>query len=128
MRESWKTASCRMIMTLIALAPCVAAAQSNSTFGSNPFEDFAGGGVRGLEQAFQVDLYALGAFDGRRSVDRYERGEAERAQPWKFYGRLGPMHFQNQLDSVSQGFQFSFRRQGPSLTGRAYVGFYRTFD
>jgi hypothetical protein len=38
------------------------------------------------------------------------------------------MHFQNQLNSTSQGFQFSFRRQGPSLTGRTYIGFYRTFD
>jgi hypothetical protein len=38
------------------------------------------------------------------------------------------MYFQNQLEGRASGFQFSFQRQGPSLTGRGYVGIYRTFD
>jgi hypothetical protein len=137
MRKSRETASCGIIMALLALAPRVAAAQSNSAFGSNPFDrydapalvhNFTGGTVRSLEQEFQADLYVLGAFDGRRSVDRYARSEEERAQPWKFYGRLGPMHFLNELAPRSQGFQFSFRRQGPNLVGRVYIGIHRTFD
>jgi hypothetical protein len=60
-------------------------------------------------------------------VDRFERAELERPQPWKFYGRLGPMHFQNQMDAPTQGMQFSWRRTGPSLGGRVYIGIHRTF-
>jgi hypothetical protein len=137
MHTSRKAAGRGIIVGLLALAPGVAAAQSNSAFGSNPFDrndvpavvnNFSGGTVRGLEEGFQADLFILGAFDGRRSVDRYDHTEQERAQPWKFYGRLGPMYFQNELQRA-QGFQFSFRRQGnPSLGSRAYIGVYRTFD
>jgi hypothetical protein len=137
MRTSRKPAGWNIIMGLLALAPGVSGAQSNPAFGSNPFDrydvpavvnNFSGGSVRGLEEGFQADLFILGAFDGRRSVDRYDHTERERVQPWKFYGRLGPMYFQNELQR-SQGFQFSFRKQGnPSLGSRAYIGVYRTFD
>jgi len=126
-----------VILAVLAAWSHLAAAQSNPAFGSNPFDrhdvpavvnNFSGGTVRGLEDGFQADLLVLGAFDGRRSVDRYSRSEEERAQPWKFYGRLGPMYFQNEVQG-SQGFQFSLRRQGnPSLGSRAYIGVYRTFD
>jgi hypothetical protein len=75
----------------------------------------------------QADFQALGAFAGRKSVDRYERVEAERPQPWQFYGRLGPMYFQNRLYSSDSGMQFSFRGTGPSLGGRIYIGIHRTF-
>ena len=137
MRTSWITAGCAIIVALLALAPRTAAAQSNPVFGSNPFDrydtpalvqNFTGGTVRSLEHEFQADLYVLGAFDGRRSVDRYDRAEVERAQPWRLYGRLGPMHFQNQMDAPTQGLQFSWRRTGPSLVGRVYIGIHRTFD
>ena len=65
---------------------------------------------------------------GPERAGRPTEAEQERVQPWKFYGRLGPMYFQNELRST-QGFQFSFRKQGnPSLGSRAYIGFYRTFD
>ena len=127
-----------VILATLAFWSHIAFAQSNPAFGSNPLDrydapalvnNFMGGTVRGLEQGFQADLYVLGAFDGRRRVDRYTPSEEERAQPWKFYGRLGPMYFQNQLEGVSRGFQFSFQRQGnPSLGSRAYIGIYRTFD
>ena len=136
MRTSWTTAGCAITVALLALAPRVAAAQSNSVFGPNPFDrydtpalvqNFTGGTVRSLEHEFQADLYVLGAFDGRRSVDRYDRAEVERVQPWRLYGRLGPMHFQNQMDAPTQGMQFSWRRTGPSLGGRVYIGIHRTF-
>jgi hypothetical protein len=137
MRTTRKPAGHGIIVGLLALAPGIADAQSNPAFGSNPFDrydvpavvnNFSGGTVRDLEEGFQADLFLLGAFDGRRRVDRYDPAERERVQPWKFYGRLGPMYFQNELRST-QGFQFSFRKQGnPSLGSRAYIGFYRTFD
>jgi hypothetical protein len=137
MRTSRKPAGHGIIVGLLALAPGLADAQSNAAFGPNPFDrndvpavvnNFSGGTVRSLEEGFQADLFILGAFDGRRSVDRYDHSAEERVKPWKFYGRLGPMYFQNELRST-QGFQFSFRKQGnPSLGSRAYIGFYRTFD
>ena len=123
-------------MALCALAPSVAAAQSNPGFGSNPFErddapalamSFGGGAVRSFERDMQADLYSLGAFSGRKSVDRYERSEIERPQPWQFYGRLGPLNFVNRLDSGDTGVQFRFNRTGPSLTGRIYIGIHRTW-
>jgi hypothetical protein len=137
MRTSWTAAGCTIIVALSALAPPTAAAQSNSAFGSNPFDrpdapalvhNFTGGTLRTLEHEFQADLYVLGAFDGRRSVDRFQRSELERAQPWRLYGRLGPMHFLNQMDAPTQGMQFSWRRTGPNLGGRVYIGIHRTFD
>ena len=137
MRTSWTAAGCAITVALLALAPRTAAAQSPPGFGSNPFDrydtpapvqNFTGGTVRSLEDTFQADLYVLGAFDGRRSVDRYQRSETERAQPWRLYGRLGPMYFQNQMDAPAQGLQFSWRRTGPNLGGRIYIGIHRTFD
>jgi hypothetical protein len=137
MRNSWTAAGCAITVALLALVPRTAAAQFNPAFGSNPFDrydapslvhNFTGGTVRSLEHEFQADLYVLGAFDGRRSVDRFDRAEAQRAQPWKLYGRLGPMHFQNRLEPMAQGMQFSWRRTGPSLGGRVYIGIHRTFD
>ena len=124
-------------MALCTLVPRVAAAQSNSGFGANPFDrndappltmSFGGAPVQSFEREMQADLHSLGAFAGRKSVDRYERAEIERPQPWQFYGRLGPLNFVNRLDSGDPGVQFSFRRTGPSLTGRIYIGIHRTFN
>jgi hypothetical protein len=131
MRTSWTVAGCAITVAALALVPRTAAAQSN------PFDrddaparvqNFTGGTLRSLEHEFRADLFVLGAFDGRRSVDRYDRAAAERAQPWKLYGRLGPMHFQNQVEPPTQGMQFSWRRTGPNLGGRVYIGIHRTFD
>jgi len=136
MERVWTAAVCGIIVMLLALAPRVAAAQFSPGSGSNPFDrdaapalalSFGGGAVRSFERDMQADLYALGAFSGRKSVDRYERVEAERPQPWQFYGRLGPMYFQNRLDSNDSGVQLSFRRTGPSLGGRIYIGIHRTW-
>jgi hypothetical protein len=136
MERVWTAAVCGIIAMLLALAPRVAAAQFNPGSSSNPFDrdaapalalSFGGGSVRSFERDMQADLYALGAFSGRKSVDRYERVEAERPQPWQFYGRLGPMYFQNRLYSSDSGMQFSFRGTGPSLGGRIYIGIHSTF-
>jgi hypothetical protein len=131
MRKAWIGTGGAIIMALIALAPRSAAAQAN------PFDRpdapalvtgfGGGGGARALEQEFQADLYALGAFAGKRRLDRFDSDGHERPQPWTFYGRLGPMHFQNQMEYGSSGTQFSFRRQGPSLGGRVYIGIHKTF-
>ena len=118
------------MMALLALAPRTAAAQANpfDRYDAPPFvHNFTGGTIRELEHEFQADLYVLGAFAGKRRLDRFDRGGLERPQPWKLYGRLGPMHFHNQIDP-KQGLQFSFRRQGPNLGGRVYIGIHKTFD
>src|SRR6185295_6480466 len=136
MERVWTAAVCGIIAMLFAEAQRVAAAQFNPGFGSNPFDrdaapalalSFGGGSVRAFERDMQDDLYALGAFSGRKSVDRYERVEAERPTPWQFYGRVGPINFLNRLDSNDSGVQLSFRRTGPSLGGRIYIGIHRTF-
>lgn len=136
MARVWTAAVCGIIAMLLALAPRVAAAQFNPGFGSNPFDrdnapalalSFGGGAARAFERDMQDDLYALGAFSGRKSVDRYERVEGERPTPWQFYGRLGPINFLNRLDSSDSGMQLSFRRTGPSLSGRIYIGIHRTW-
>ncbi len=136
MARVWTAAVCGIIAMLLALAPRVAAAQFNPGFGSNPFDrdnapalalSFGGGAARAFERDMQDDLYALGAFSGRKSVDRYERVEGERPTPWQFYGRLGPINFLNRLDSSDSGVQLSFRRTGPSLSGRIYIGIHRTW-
>jgi hypothetical protein len=137
MRGSWKTAMCGVLTALCLLAPRIAAAQFNPGHGSNPFEmrdnapayamSFGGGPARSFERDMQADLYALDAFAGRQSVDRYQRSEIERPQPWQFYGRLGPLNFVNRLDQNDSGVQFRFNRTGPSLTGRIYLGIHRTW-
>jgi hypothetical protein len=136
MERVWTATACGIIVMLLALAPRVAAAQFNPGFGSNPFDrddapalalSFGGGSVRSFERDMQADLNALGAFSGRKSVDRYERSEVERPQPWQLYGRLGPMYFQNRLYSSDSGVQLGFRRTGPNLGGRIYIGIHRTF-
>jgi len=136
MARVWTAAVCGIIAMLLALAPRVSAAQSNAGFGSNPFDrddapalalSFGGGSVHSFERDMQADLNALGAFAGRKSVDRFERSAVERPQPWQLYGRLGPMYFQNRLYSSDSGVQLGFRRTGPSLGGRIYIGIHRTF-
>ena len=122
-----------IIVALLALAPRTAAAQLN------PFDrpdapahvhNFNGGTLRdSLEREFQADLYVMGSFAGARRIDRFEQAVIERPQPWKFYGRVGIFNFQREIEpQYNQGLRFSFRRTGPRLTGRVYIGVHRTFD
>ena len=130
-QTSWIAAASALLVAAVALAPRTAAAQSN------PFDrhdtpaavqNFTGGTLRALEEEFQADLYVMGAFNGKRRMDRFDRAQVERPQPMRFYGRLGPFHFTNQMEPKPQGLQFSFRRQGPNLGGRVYIGVHKTFD
>ena len=117
------------MVALLALVPRVAAAQFNPFDRDDSpalIQNFTGGTVR-MEREFQADLYILDAFNGKQRVDRFDRAKIERPEAWKFYGRLGPMYFQNQLEPRPQGFQFSFRRTGPNLGGRLYLGIHRSF-
>ena len=122
MRAAWLTGTCTILMATLALAPRTAAAQSS------PYESFAGGAVPMLEREFQADLAIMDAFAGKRRLDRFDPAAVERPRPWTFYGRLGPMHFQNEMEYGSPGMQFSLRRQGPSLGSRIYFGIHKTFD
>lgn len=123
MRASWPIGTCTVLLVVFALAPRSAAAAQ-----PEPFETFAGGAARALEQEFQADLRVMGAFAGKKRLDRFEAAALERPSPWTFYGRLGPMHFHNHMDAASQGMSFSLRRQGPNLGGRIYFGIHKTFD
>lgn len=133
MRESLTAAGRGIIVALLVLAPLAAAAQPfSSPFDRNDapalVQNFAGGQAYNLNREFELDFYALYGFGGKQRVDRFARATLERPMPWKFYGRIGPLNFQNQLEPQPQGFRFSFQRTGPSLTGRVYFGVTRTFD
>src|ERR1700704_6583989 len=103
MRESLTAAGWALIVAVLVLAPLAAAAQSFS----NPFDrndapalvqNFGGGPAHNLNREFELDLYALYGFGGKQRVDRFARATLERPMPWKFYGRIGPLNFQNQLE------------------------------
>src|SRR2546422_11279924 len=40
-------------------------------------------------------------FGGKRRVDPFERSLEQRSQAWTLFGRLGVIHYQNQLDRDS---------------------------
>ena len=122
-------------MALLALAPCIAEAQyaRHDPFARDdapvPVLNFGPEQVRNLNLEFEDDIRALNAYGGRRRMDRFVINTWERPTPWMAYGRLGPLNFQNEIESQrSQGLRFSFRRTGPKLGGRVYFGIHRTFD
>jgi len=85
-------------------------------------------GVRALNDQFDEDLRVLNAFGGRSRMDRYVSPGPEKPRHWMVYGRLGVFNFQDYVDqSRSEGTRFTFRRTGPKLTGRIYVGIHREF-
>lgn len=78
-----------------------------------------------LEREHETDLQAFDAFQGKRSAEGFR--PLERRGPWTLYGRLGLLNFKNELDPDSSGMQYSWRRTGPGLGGRIYVGIHRRF-
>jgi len=69
----------------------------------------------------------LSAFAGKRRIDGFTES-VEKPKPWTFYGRLGVLNFQNELEPErSNGMRFTLRRTGPRLTGRVYIGIHRSF-
>jgi hypothetical protein len=51
----------------------------------------------------------------------------ERSARWRLYGRCGLLNFQNDLDPNGSGVQVSWRRTGPALCAKIYVGIHRRF-
>ena len=93
-------------------------------------------GLRALHDEVEDDLRILNSdsglnsfsFGGGRRADQSTAGSFEKPKPWTMYGRLGIFNFQNELDpSRSEGARITFRRSGPKLTGRYYIGIHRTF-
>ena len=68
-------------------------------------------------------------FGGKRGVDPFERSLEQRAQAWTLFGRLGVIHYQNQLDRDSgSGGESTLKRSGPSIGGaRISFGLRRRF-
>ena len=86
------------------------------------------GQVRNLNIELDEDLRALDAFSGVRGADNLSRS-LELPGRWILYGRLGVLNFRNRVNEVDpEGvgrLRFSFRRSGPKLTGRIYLGIHR---
>jgi len=74
-------------------------------------------------------LDGVDMFGGKRGVDPFERSLEQRSQAWTLFGRLGVIHYQNQLDpDGGSGGQFTLKRSGPSLGGtRISFGLRRRF-
>lgn len=126
---------CAILMALLLFAPRNAAAEPPRL---DPFEraneapslalGLSPDQVRRLDLEFDDDLRALDAFGGKRRVNGL-RERLERRGAWTFYGRLGLLNFQNQLDPQqgASSMRFTWRRTGPRLTGRVYIGIHRKF-
>jgi hypothetical protein len=76
-----------------------------------------------FEQA-DMDLQALDAF-GERRAERFR--SLERSDGWRLYGRFGLLNFQNEPDPNGSGIRVSWRRTGPALGTKIYVGIHRRF-
>jgi len=85
---------------------------------------FSSSSFRGFDQD-QMDLQGLDAFAGKRSADGFR--PMARSGPWMLYGRLGLVNFQNRLEPDGGGLHFDWRRTGPGLGGKIYVGMQRRF-
>ncbi|HVL34646.1 MAG TPA: hypothetical protein VM489_03150 [Burkholderiales bacterium] len=134
MRTANLLIGCSMIAALVLAAPA-ARAQSATPF-ADPFarEDaprfvaaFGPQQVLGLERELEEDFRSLGAFGGKRRIDRFTTSTVERPMPWRFYGRLGLLNFQNDLEDTRSNMRITLRRTGPRLSGRVYIGVHRTF-
>ena len=68
-------------------------------------------------------------FGGKRRIDPFDRSLEQRPQAWTLFGRLGVIHYQNQLDRDSgSGGEITLKRSGPSIGGtRISVGIRRRF-
>ena len=74
--------------------------------------------------SLDMDLQALDAF-GERRAERF--GPLERSEGWRLYGRFGLLNFQNEPDPNGSGIRVSWRRTGPALGTKIYVGIHRRF-
>jgi hypothetical protein len=64
---------------------------------------------------------------------RLKTGAPKGSAPWSArsgggpYGRFGLLNFQNEPDPNGSGIQVSWRRTGPALGTKIYVGIHRRF-
>jgi len=69
-------------------------------------------------------VLALDAF-GEQRAERF--GPLERSEGWKLYGRFGLLNFQDEPDANGSGMRVSWRRTGPALGAKIYLGIHRRF-
>jgi len=62
---------------------------------------------------------------GERRAERF--GPLERSEGWRLYGRFGLLNFQNEPDPNGSGIRINWRRTGPALGTKIYVGIHRPF-
>jgi hypothetical protein len=73
------------------------------------------------------DVLAFQVFGGGRRLDRLSVGNGiDRPGPWVLYGRFYLLNFQNQL-TEEPGVSVGFKRTGPTISGRIYVGIRKRF-
>lgn len=78
--------------------------------------------VDSLKSEFDDHLRALDAFGEARRADRSSLSQ-KRPRSWTLYGRVGALHFQNQIGpEQGAGSKFGLKRTRPALTGKIYVG------
>jgi hypothetical protein len=114
-------ASLRRITVALLFIPAVTFALPSKAEPANRFA----GTFAGQKSDFDDYLRELDGFGEARGADRASRS-LERPTPWAMYGRIGVLHFQNQLgpEHVAAA-KFGFKRTGPALTGKIYVGIHR---
>ena len=85
--------------------------------------------VQTLNSEADYDIRSFDFARGKRGIDRIGSGRSsERVEGWRFYGRVYLLNFQNELGRTPlMGTEVTFRRTGPSLTGRIYFGFSKRF-
>src|SRR2546426_7423331 len=108
------------VMALLAVYAGEAAAQAYSPQALERFEaapplalQLSPSGMRELDELHGVDM-----FGGKRRVDPFERSLEQRPQAWTLFGRLGVIHYQNQLDRDSgSGGGITLKRSRASIRG-----------
>ena len=84
--------------------------------------------VQQLNSELDADFQALGAFRGKRVDDYAGSRWRESAGPWSVYGRFYLINFRNQIgEQAFADTDVTWRRTGPSLAGRIYIGIHRRF-
>jgi hypothetical protein len=86
--------------------------------------------IDALNYELAGDFRTMEAFAGsKRGVDRFgPGGGSNRPGGWKFYGRFGLLNFQNHLSEQRLAdTQITWRRTGPSIGGRYYIGLHKEF-
>ena len=90
----------------------------------------SGAGSYALESQFDQakDVFAFQVYGGGKRLDNLNISHGiDRPGPWVLYGRFYLLNFQNQL-TEEPGVSIGFKRTGPSISGRIYIGIRKRFD